>query len=171
MDDKRIKRPVAIQPHRKGCTCEYCLGADKQGDKAPPPGSTWGRMAGAALEGGGENPRVSVALQDGAVVVSGEYTASGNREAFTGLLRQGLADLAGRFNDMDAIIGHIKASVDCHEVEVLSVTEREVSRIKGAAGEFTVHLAAIVFAVDTETAAALVREMLEDIDEKVRTRI
>lgn len=169
MDDKKRKRPVAISPHRKGCTCEYCLGADKQGDRTPPPGNTWGRAAGADPEGGGENPKVSVTIQDGAVVVSGEYTASGNREAFTGLLKEGLYGLAGRFNDMDAIIGHIKASVDCHEVEVFSVTERDVSHIKGAVGAFTVHLAAIVFAVDAEEAVSLVKEMLEDIDKKVRT--
>ncbi|HCT90244.1 MAG TPA: hypothetical protein DF613_02495 [Lachnospiraceae bacterium] len=115
-----------------------------------------------------ENPEISVILQESAVVVSAFYQAKIGREVFAEMLRQGLGGLAEEFETRGAVIGHIKASLDSQRTEMFSVTEREVYVKSSGEDELCIRLAAIVFMVDPQLAAALVREMFADLDRKIR---
>ena len=75
---------------------------------------------------------------------------------------------AAKITAMGGFIGHLKASMDIHTVEIFSLTDREVYHKKGETPELLVTVAAIVFAIEEKTAADLIRTMLEDVDRKVR---
>lgn len=115
-----------------------------------------------------ENPEISVMRQEGAAVVSASYQVKMGREVFAEMLRQGLGGLAEECETRGAVIGHIKASLDSQRTEMFSVTERDVYVKSSGEDELCVRLAAIVFMMDPELAAALVREMFADLDRKIR---
>lgn len=113
--------------------------------------------------------QVTSQTQDGAIVISAKYLTMTERQELSLLLTVQMESLAARLTAMGTIIGHIKASLDIHMVEVLSITDTAVQRKEGMTPEITVTFTAILFAVEEETAKYMVADMLQDIDGKLGT--
>ena len=128
--------------HGDGCGCEECQEQKK-------------------LE-------VTTHLQDSAVVVSAHYRVMADQQELSALLTVNMESTAAKIYAVGGFIGHLKASMDVHTVEIFSLTDREVYRKKGNGNEITVTVAAILFAIKETDAEQLIKTMLEDIDKKVR---
>jgi hypothetical protein len=109
---------------------------------------------------------LDVTLHDDAVVATGALSliADGSG-ALLNALETHIARLAASVEDVGGIIGHIKAAVRLSETVAMSCTDvRHGVTSRSAPGtELDITLAAIVFAVERETVAALVRAALETV--------
>lgn len=128
--------------HIEGCVCEQCQDEDR-------------------------HIQVTSQQQDGAVVISAKYLVRTERQELSLMLTVQMEALAARLTAMGGIIGHIKASLDIHTVEIFSITDISVQHKEGMTPEISVTLAAILFAVEEETAKKMVKDMLRDIDGKL----
>ena len=102
------------------------------------------------------------------MVVSAHYDVVTDRQKLAALLEAGMESAASEIYEAGGLIGHLKASMDVHTVEVFSLTDREVYRKSGSDCRITVTAAAILFALEEAEAEERIRTMLEEIDKKVR---
>lgn len=115
-----------------------------------------------------QDVRLSVKIQDEAIVVSAEFYFEGDREKISQILSQGMEQMAKRVQDAGGIVGHIKASVDFQETAVFSVTLDHADIRKGAGCEAGGKFAAIILLLDEMTAYALAEQMFTEIREALR---
>lgn len=102
-------------------------------------------------------------IHEGACVVSGTVTVSGDYGALKPLIGAKLEEIAAAVTGMGGIVGHVKASAEIRQTEVFSVTEEKVM-IKTAPGQdIDVKMAAIVFAVTPEQVEPLLEAALREI--------
>lgn len=125
--------------HKDGCTCGECRQTDN------------------------ENPAVTCHIQDGACVVSARYHTSEDPEMLGKRLTELLEELAAGINALEGIIGHIKASLDIHQTEMYSVTDKTAAKKASQIPDITLCLAAIVFMIPEEKLVSLVKEMFRKL--------
>lgn len=113
-----------------------------------------------------ENPKVTGRTEEGAAVISGEYTGEGAAGRLEAILTEELETMAKKIQDAGGIIGHVKVSLESSCSTVLSVTDLTVDKRVGDYGPVHVYLAAIVFLLDPETLTDWFREMLERVDSR-----
>lgn len=102
-----------------------------------------------------------VRLHDDAKVVSGHLELLGDYGVIRVRLHRELEAFAAEVAELGGVVGHIKASVHHSQVEMFSVTDRDVM-IKSAPEEhITITLAAIVFFISEDQAEHLARQALE----------
>jgi len=119
-----------------------------------------------------ESSHISItsSKQDDAAVILAKYFVMTDRQELLLLLTLQMEALAARLTTMGATIGHIKASLDIHTVETLSITNTSVHHKDGLTPDITVTFEAILFAIADETAMLMVKNMLEDIDRKLELK-
>jgi hypothetical protein len=110
---------------------------------------------------------VTSMIQDSAVVVSAEYHVMASYEVLSPLISKKMEELAKNLNEMGCLIGHIKAAMDVHKVDMFSLTEDVVHHKEGVVEEMTVNFAIILFAIEETTAKEMVESMIEEIHHKV----
>lgn len=131
-------------------------------------GPECGCSACAEEAGGHKKLEVSSHIQDSAVVVSAEYHVTADSGKINRLLTEHMEALAARIDSLGGIIGHIKASAEIRHVEMYSLTDRIVMRKEAELPDITLHMAAIVFAVEEEELLCIIRNMFEDMDRKLQ---
>ena len=97
-------------------------------------------------------------------MVSAQYTATANPEAFGHLLTQYMEELAAQLSQEGGIIGHIKASVEVSHIEMYSITDTKVMKKSSRDTLLKLHLAAIVFAVSQDHAIDLVKMLFTRLE-------
>lgn len=119
-----------------------------------------------------ESGRISItsSKQDDTTMILAKYFVMTDRQELLLLLTLQMEALAARLTTMGATIGHIKASLDIHTVETLSITNTSVHHKDGLTPDITVTFTAILFAIADETAMIMVKNMLEDIDRKLELK-
>lgn len=106
--------------------------------------------------------------QDGAAVISAKYLVLAEHQELSLLLTVRTEALAAKLTAMGVIIGHIKAAIDIHTVEMLSLTDTAVQCREGLTPEIAVTISAVLFAVEETEAECMIKDMLEDIDRKLK---
>jgi hypothetical protein len=107
---------------------------------------------------------VGTTRHEDAVIVSGALSLlCAEPDAARDALAAGLTDIARAVRERDGIVGHIKASFSASRVEMLSVTDVEVSVKPAPKLEVKINLAAIVFLIPPEDAEALARDALDAV--------
>ncbi len=100
---------------------------------------------------------------EGANVVSGKCSVSGDYGKIREQLSAGLTSLADAINEQGGIIGHIKASAEVGTVEMFSITDKDLMAKTAPTQNIDLHIAAIVFAVDIPFVEDAVKKIFESI--------
>jgi hypothetical protein len=107
---------------------------------------------------------VETSFHDEAIIVSGTLTVmTESPDALRDALASEIEKIAAAITADGGIIGHVKASVSATSVDMLSVTDVEVSIKRSPETEFKINLAAIVFAIDPEAAERYVTDALRAV--------
>ncbi|MDO5410514.1 MAG: hypothetical protein Q4F21_08685 [Lachnospiraceae bacterium] len=107
--------------------------------------------------------QVTSKTETSAAIISAECTLLADHNQMAALLCSHLEKLAEQLNEKGAFIGHIKASMDVHTLNVFSLTDKTVNQVKGKSDEITFNLAAILFLIEEQEAVKLVTDMLKEI--------
>ena len=102
-------------------------------------------------------------MQDAACVVSGTTTLEGDYEALRPRVAQVLESVAAEITAKGGIVGHVKAAAEVLCTEMFSVTDVKAMTKTAPTQEICLKMAAIVFAVDTETVETLVEQALRTL--------
>ncbi len=124
-----------------------------------------------------DDVRITVRMQDEAVVVSADFHLEGKKEILMETLQRQMEVLAAQIAADGGIVGHIKASVECSETAVISVTLDKADVRKGTFGGISGKFAAIVLLMEetkvrelTEAMFATVKEKIKDAGSRVDSR-
>ena len=99
-------------------------------------------------------------MQDAACVVSGNTTLEGDYAALRPRIAAALEAVAAEITAQGGIVGHIKAAAEALHTEMFSVTDVKAMTKTAPTQTICLKMAAIVFAVDTETVENLVEQTL-----------
>jgi len=102
-------------------------------------------------------------MQDAACVVSGKTTLEGDYAALRPRIAEALEAVAAEITAKGGIVGHIKAAAEVLNTEMFSVTDVKAMTKTAPTQEICLKMAAIVFAVDTETVEELVEQTLRTL--------
>ena len=102
-------------------------------------------------------------MQDAACVVSGKTTFEGEYAALRPRIAEALEAVAAEITAKGGIVGHIKAAAEVLNTEMFSVTDVKAMAKTAPTQEICLKMAAIVFAVDTETVEELVEKTLREL--------
>jgi SepF-like predicted cell division protein (DUF552 family) len=102
-------------------------------------------------------------IHDGAIVISGSLAVISEEADPAALIAEELETAARKITEYGGIVGHIKATVAVTSSSMISVTD-EKAAVKGSPlRRLKITLAAIVFAIEPETAENIVRKALSDV--------
>ena len=115
-----------------------------------------------------DDVHIMVRTQDEAVVVSADFSVQSTKEIFLEVLQTEMEDLASQVSSCGGIVGHIKASVECCETEVISVTLDKADVRKGIVEEIKGKFAAILLLMEETKARELTETMFAAVKEKIK---
>ena len=102
-------------------------------------------------------------MQDAACVVSGKTTLEGDYAALRPRIAEALEAVAAEITAQGGIVGHVKAAAEVLNTEMFSVTDVKAMTKTAPTQTICLKMAAIVFAVDTETVEDLVEQTLRTL--------
>lgn len=112
---------------------------------------------------------ITVRTQEEAVVVSCDFHLQGEKACMMAALQTEMEQLASNVESHGGIVGHIKASVECQDTAVISVTLDRADVRCGNTTELQGSFAAIVLFLDETKARELVETMFENVKMKIQT--
>lgn len=115
-----------------------------------------------------DDVHIMVRIQDEAVVVSADFSVQSTKEIFLEALQTEMEELASQVSSCGGIVGHIKASVECCETEVISVTLDKADVRKGIVEEIKGKFAAILLLMEETKARELTETMFAAVKEKIK---
>ena len=118
-----------------------------------------------------DNVRITVRMQDEAVVVSADFHLEGKKEILMEVLQRQMEVLAAQIAAGGGIVGHIKASVECSETAVISVTLDKADVRKGTFGGISGKFAAIVLLMEETKVRELTEAMFAAVKENIKDAV
>ena len=115
--------------------------------------------------------RMTVRTQDEAVVVSADFHLQGNRERLMAVLQTEMEQMAAKVTASGGIVGHIKASVECSETAVISVTLDKADVRTGNLGGISGKFAAIVLLLEETRVRELAEAMFAAVKENIKDAV
>ena len=118
-----------------------------------------------------DNVCITVRMQDEAVVVSADFHLEGKKEILMEVLQRQMEVLAAQIAAGGGIVGHIKASVECSETAVISVTLDKADVRKGTFGGISGKFAAIVLLMEETKVRELTEAMFAAVKENIKDAV
>lgn len=115
-----------------------------------------------------DDVRITARMQEEAVVISADFSVRGTKEIFLEVLKAEMEHLATQVASCGGIVGHIKASVECCETTVISVTLDKADVRNGRMDEINGKFAAILLLMEETKARELTEIMFAAVKEKIR---
>ena len=106
-----------------------------------------------------DDVRITARMQEEAVVISADFSVQSTKEIFLEVLKAEMEHLATQVAFCGGIVGHIKASVECCETTVISVTLDKADVRNGRMDEINGKFAAILLLME-ETKARELTEIM-----------
>ena len=114
-----------------------------------------------------DDVRITARMQEEAVVISADFSVRGTKEIFLEVLKAEMEHLATQVAFCGGIVGHIKASVECCETTVISVTLDKADVRNGRMDEINGKFAAILLLMEETKARELTEIMFAAVKEKI----
>ena len=115
-----------------------------------------------------DDVRITARMQEEAVVISADFSVRGTKEIFLEVLKAEMEHLATQVASCGGIVGHIKASVECCETTVISVTLDKADVRNGRMDEINGKFAAILLFMEETKARELTEIMFAAVKEKIK---
>ncbi len=115
-----------------------------------------------------DDVRITVRMQEEAVVISADFSVQSTKEIFLEVLKAEMEHLATQVAFCGGIVGHIKASVECCETTVISVTLDKADVRNGRMDEINGKFAAILLLMEETKARELTEIMFAAVKEKIK---
>lgn len=115
-----------------------------------------------------DDVRITARMQEEAVVISADFSVRGTKEIFLEVLKAEMEHLATQVAFCGGIVGHIKASVECCETTVISVTLDKADVRNGRMDEINGKFAAILLLMEETKARELTEIMFAAVKEKIK---
>ena len=115
-----------------------------------------------------DDVRITVRMQEEAVVISADFSVRSTKEIFLEVLKAEMEHLATQVASCGGIVGHIKASVECCETTVISVTLDKADVRNGRMDEINGKFAAILLLMEETKARELTEIMFAAVKEKIK---
>lgn len=115
-----------------------------------------------------DDVRITARMQEEAVVISADFSVRGTKEIFLEVLKAEMEHLATQVASCGGIVGHIKASVECCETTVISVTLDKADVRNGRMDEINGKFAAILLLIEETKARELTEIMFAAVKEKIK---
>lgn len=115
-----------------------------------------------------DDVRITARMQEEAVVISADFSVRGTKEIFLEVLKAEMEHLATQVASCGGIVGHIKASVECCETTVISVTLDKADVRNGRMDEINGKFAAILLLMEETKARELTEIMFVAVKEKIK---
>lgn len=115
-----------------------------------------------------DDVRITARMQEEAVVISADFSVRGTKEIFLEVLKAEMEHLATQVASCGGIVGHIKASVECCETTVISVTLDKADVRNGRMDEINGKFAAILLLMEETKARELTEIMFAAVKEKIK---
>lgn len=115
-----------------------------------------------------DDVRITARMQEEAVVISADFSVRGTKEIFLEVLKAEMEHLATQVASCGGIVGHIKASVECCETTVISVTLDKADVRNGRMDEISGKFAAILLLMEETKARELTEIMFAAVKEKIK---
>ena len=115
-----------------------------------------------------DDVRITARMQEEAVVISADFSVRGTKEIFLEVLKAEMEHLATQVASCGGIVGHIKASVECCETMVISVTLDKADVRNGRMDEINGKFAAILLLMEEIKARELTEIMFAAVKEKIK---
>lgn len=115
-----------------------------------------------------DDVRITARMQEEAVVISADFSVRGTKEIFLEVLKAEMEHLATQVASCGGIVGHIKASVECCETTVISVTLDKADVRNGRMDEINGKFAAILLLMEETKAREQTEIMFAAVKEKIK---
>ena len=115
-----------------------------------------------------DDVRITARMQEEAGVISADFSVRGTKEIFLEVLKAEMEHLATQVASCGGIVGHIKASVECCETTVISVTLDKADVRNGRMDEINGKFAAILLLMEETKARELTEIMFAAVKEKIK---
>lgn len=115
-----------------------------------------------------DDVRITARMQEEAVVISADFSVRSTKEIFLEVLKAEMEHLATQVASCGGIVGHIKASVECCETTVISVTLDKADVRNGRMDEINGKFAAILLLMEETKARELTEIMFAAVKEKIK---
>ena len=115
-----------------------------------------------------DDVRITARMQEEAVVISADFSVRSTKEIFLEVLKAEMEHLATQVASCGGIVGHIKASVECCEITVISVTLDKADVRNGRMDEINGKFAAILLLMEETKARELTEIMFAAVKEKIK---
>ena len=115
-----------------------------------------------------DDVRITARMQEEAVVISADFSVQSTKEIFLEVLKAEMEHLATQVAFCGGIVGHIKASVECCETTVISVTLDKADVRNGRMDEINGKFAAILLLMEETKARELTEIMFVAVKEKIK---
>lgn len=115
-----------------------------------------------------DDVRITARMQEEAVVISADFSVQSTKEIFLEVLKAEMEHLATQVASCGGIVGHIKASVECCETTVISVTLDKADVRNGRMDEINGKFAAILLLMEETKARELTEIMFAAVKEKIK---
>ena len=115
-----------------------------------------------------DDVRITARMQEEAVVISADFSVQSTKEIFLEVLKAEMEHLATQVAFCGGIVGHIKASVECCETTVISVTLDKADVRNGRMDEINGKFAAILLFMEETKARELTEIMFAAVKEKIK---
>ena len=115
-----------------------------------------------------DDVRITARMQEEAVVISADFSVRGTKEIFLEVLKAEMEHLATQVSSCGGIVGHIKASVECCETTVISVTLDKADVRNGRMDEINGKFAVILLLMEETKARELTEIMFAAVKEKIK---
>lgn len=115
-----------------------------------------------------DDVRITARMQEEAVVISADFSVQSTKEIFLEVLKAEMEHLATQVASCGGIVGHIKASVECCETTVISVTLDKADVRNGRMDEINGKFAAILLFMEETKARELTEIMFAAVKEKIK---
>ena len=115
-----------------------------------------------------DDVRITARMQEEAVVIAADFSVRGTKEIFMEVLKAEMEHLATQVASCGGIVGHIKASVECCETTVISVTLDKADVRNGRMDEINGKFAAILLLMEETKARELTEIMFAAVKEKIK---
>ena len=116
----------------------------------------------------GDNVHIMVRTQEEAVVVSADFYLQGTKEILVEALKTEMEHLASQAVLCGGMVGHIKASVECCEVTVISVTLDKADMRRGGNRGLSGKFAAILLLMEETKVRELTEAMFAAVKMKMK---
>ena len=108
-------------------------------------------------------------MHDDAIVISGTMALENVTGELNAWIAEELESAARKINELEGIIGHIKAAVTSASTDMISVTEEKAMVKTSPFHSAKITLTVIVFLVDPEEAESIARKTLASIRKRCKS--